>query len=110
MTTADTVRREIEAVWRIEAARLIAGLARSVGDVGVAEDLAQEALVAALEQWPETGAPRNPAAWLMAVGKRRGVDRIRRDRSLEQKLPPLAPSDEEDPNQPTQVTDALLRV
>jgi len=110
MTTADTVRREIEAVWRIEAARLIAGLARSVGDVGVAEDIAQEALVAALEQWPETGVPRNPAAWLMAVGKRRGVDRIRRDRTLEQKLPTLAASDEGDANKPSAVKDDLLRL
>src|ERR1700730_18813420 len=103
MTTTDTVRREVEAVWRIESARLIAGLARSVGDVGVAEDIAQESLVAALEQWPETGVPRNPAAWLMAVGKRRGVDRIRRDRTLEQKLPTLAASDEDAAIQPTAV-------
>ena len=110
MTTADTVRREVEAVWRIESARLIAGLARSVGDVGVAEDIAQEALVAALEQWPETGVPRNPAAWLMAVGKRRGVDRIRRDRTLEQKLPTLAASDEDAANEPTAVKDDLLRL
>ncbi len=110
MTTADTVRREIEAVWRIEAARLIAGLARSVGDVGLAEDLAQEALVAALEQWPQTGVPRNPAAWLMAVGKRRGVDRVRRNRTLERILPILAMPDESDANQPTAVKDDLLRL
>src|SRR5260370_2497706 len=110
MTTADTVRREIEAVWRIEAARLIAGLARSVGDVGVAEDSAQESLVAALEQWPETGVPRNPAAWLLAVGQRRGVAGIRRDRTLEQKLPTLAASDEDDANEPSAVKDDLLRL
>jgi RNA polymerase sigma-70 factor, ECF subfamily len=75
---AGEVNRTIEAVWRIESARLIAGLARIVGDVGFAEDLAQEALVAALEQWPESGVPDEPGAWLMAVGKRRAIDRLRR--------------------------------
>ena len=79
MAAAD-VNRAIEAVWRIESARLIAGLARTVRDVGLAEDLAQEALVAALEQWPESGVPDNPGAWLMATAKRRGIDRLRRDR------------------------------
>jgi len=78
-------RRAIEAVWRIESARLIAGLARLVRDVGRAEDLAQDALVAALEQWPESGVPDNPGAWLMAVGKRRGIDQIRRDVRFERK-------------------------
>src|SRR5918994_1130581 len=72
------VNRTIDAVWRIESARLIAGLARIVGDVGVAEDLAQEALVAALERWPESGVPDNPGAWLMATGKHRAIDRLRR--------------------------------
>jgi RNA polymerase sigma-70 factor (ECF subfamily) len=72
------VNRAIEAVWRIESARLIAGLARQVRDVGLAEDLAQEALVAALEQWPESGVPDNPGAWLMAIGRRRAIDRLRR--------------------------------
>ena len=72
------VNRTIEAVWRIESARLIAGLARIVRDVGVAEDLAQEALVAALEQWPESGVPDNPGAWLMTTAKRRAIDRLRR--------------------------------
>jgi RNA polymerase sigma-70 factor, ECF subfamily len=72
------VKRTIEAVWRIESARLIAGLARMARDVGVAEDLAQEALVAALEQWPESGVPDKPGAWLMATAKRRGIDRLRR--------------------------------
>jgi RNA polymerase sigma factor (sigma-70 family) len=71
------VARTIETVWRLESARLIAGLARVVGDVGLAEDLAQEALVAALEQWPDSGVPDNPGAWLMTIGKRRGIDRIR---------------------------------
>ncbi|MFN2589896.1 MAG: RNA polymerase sigma factor, partial [Actinomycetota bacterium] len=77
MTTRDP-RRAVEAVWRIEAPRLIAGLARMVRDVGLAEDLAQDALVAALQQWPESGVPDNPAAWLMAVGKRRAIDHFRR--------------------------------
>jgi len=77
---AADVNRAVEAVWRIESARLIAGLARTVRDVGLAEDLAQEALVAALEQWTDSGVPDNPGAWLMATAKRRGIDRLRRDR------------------------------
>ncbi|HYQ88724.1 MAG TPA: RNA polymerase sigma factor [Candidatus Binatia bacterium] len=72
--------RAIEAVWRIESARLIAGLTRLVRDVGVAEDLAQDALVVALERWPVSGIPENPGAWLMATAKRRGIDRLRRDK------------------------------
>jgi RNA polymerase sigma factor (sigma-70 family) len=80
------VERTIEAVWRIEAARLIAGLARVVRDVGLAEDLAQDALVAALEQWPQSGVPDNPGAWLMAVARRRGVDTIRRRVTFERKV------------------------
>jgi RNA polymerase sigma factor (sigma-70 family) len=83
------VQRTIEAVWRMEAARLIAGLARVVRDVGLAEDLAQDALVAALEQWPESGVPDNPGAWLMAVARRRGVDTIRRRVTLERKVEEL---------------------
>src|SRR5262249_40083747 len=82
-TTA--TNRAIEAVWRIEAARLIAGLARMVRDVGLAEELAQDALVAALEQWPAQGVPDNPGAWLMAVAKRRAVDQIRRQETFERK-------------------------
>ena len=70
----------IDAVWRIESARLIAGLARIVRDVGLAEDLAQDALVAALEQWPESGVPDNPGAWLMATAKHKALDRLRRRR------------------------------
>jgi RNA polymerase sigma-70 factor (ECF subfamily) len=77
--------RAIDAVWRIESARLIAGLARIVRDVGQAEELAQEALVAALERWPETGVPDNPGAWLMATAKNRAVDLLRRNKRLEQK-------------------------
>ncbi|TYK49799.1 RNA polymerase sigma factor [Actinomadura decatromicini] len=76
----------IDAVWRLEAARIIAGLARMVNDIGLAEELAQDALVAALEQWPESGVPDNPGAWLMAVGKRRAIDRIRRHQRFETKL------------------------
>jgi RNA polymerase sigma factor (sigma-70 family) len=82
---ADT-QRTIDAVWRIESPRLIAGLVRMVRDVGVAEDLAQDALVAALEQWPEEGTPDNPGAWLMATAKRRAIDRFRRNTRLERKL------------------------
>lgn len=82
--------RAVEAVWRIEAGRLIAGLARLVRDVGLAEDLAQDALVAALEQWPREGVPRNPAAWLMTAAKRRAIDRLRRDQRLDRKLAEIA--------------------
>jgi RNA polymerase sigma-70 factor, ECF subfamily len=83
------VSRTIEAVWRIESARLIAGLARLVRDVGVAEDLAQEALVAALEQWPESGVPDNPGAWLMATARHRAIDRLRRAEVHERKTQEL---------------------
>jgi RNA polymerase sigma factor (sigma-70 family) len=78
--------RTVEAVWRIESARLIGALARTVHDLGRAEDLAQDALVAALEQWPKLGVPDNPGAWLMTVAKRRAVDQIRREVTLERKL------------------------
>jgi RNA polymerase sigma factor (sigma-70 family) len=77
--------RAIEAVWRIESAKVIASLTRVVGDVGLAEDLAQDALVAALEQWPESGVPNNPGAWLMAAAKRRGIDVLRRRPMLDEK-------------------------
>jgi len=83
--TATATHRAIDAVWRIESARLIAGVARLVGDVGVAEDLAQDALMAALERWPETGVPDNPGAWLMATAKHRAIDHFRRNKRLEQK-------------------------
>ena len=82
---ASATHRAIDAVWRIESARLIAGLTRIVRDVAVAEDLAQDALVAALEQWPEEGIPDNPGAWLMATAKRRGIDALRRRVTLERK-------------------------
>src|SRR5216683_5575066 len=84
MTASDT-HRAIDAVWRIESARLIAGLARIVRDVGLAEDLAHDALVAALEQWPDSGVPRNPGAWLMATAKHRAIDHLRRNKLLERK-------------------------
>lgn len=78
-------KRAVEAVWRIESARLVAGLARMVGDVGFAEDLAQDALVAAIERWPESGVPDNPGAWLMATAKNRAIDLMRRRQTLERK-------------------------
>ena len=81
----EDAHRTIDAVWRIESARLIAGLARMVGDVGIAEDLAQDALLAALEQWPESGVPDNPGAWLMTTAKRRAIDTLRRRTLLQRK-------------------------
>src|ERR1700758_3973466 len=89
--TAPETHRAIDAVWRIESAKLIAGLARIVRDVGIAEDLAQDALVAALEQWPSSGIPDNPGAWLMATAKHRAIDHLRRNTRLESKLAELAP-------------------
>jgi RNA polymerase sigma factor (sigma-70 family) len=83
--TATDTHRTIDAVWRIESARLIAGLTRIVRDVGVAEDLAQDALVAALERWPETGVPEKPGAWLMATAKHRAIDLLRRGKMLDRK-------------------------
>lgn len=83
--TAPDAHRAIDAVWRIESARVIAGLTRMVGDVGLAEDLAHDALVTALERWPRTGVPANPGAWLMATAKRRAIDHIRRGKLLERK-------------------------
>jgi len=89
MTATDT-HRTIDAVWRIESARLIAGLARMVRDVGLAEELAQDALVAALERWPQSGVPDNPGAWLMATAKHRAIDRLRRSKLLQRKHEQLA--------------------
>src|SRR5215470_9594539 len=82
---ATDTARAIEAVWKIESARLIAGLTRLVRDVGVAEDLAQDALVAALRQWPESGVPENPGAWLMATAKHRAIDHLRQAKRHERK-------------------------
>ncbi len=86
----DSVHRAIDAVWRIESARLIAGLARIVRDVGIAEELAQDALVAALQQWPESGVPRNPGAWLMTTAKHRAIDVLRRNKRFEGKRDEIA--------------------
>ncbi|TDE23934.1 RNA polymerase sigma factor [Nonomuraea mesophila] len=111
MTASDT-HRAIEAVWRIEAARLIAGLTRLVRDVGLAEELAQDALVAALEQWPESGVPQNPGAWLMTVSKRRAIDMIRRNERLARNLAELAHRLEgsEEPPEVDEIEDDLLRL
>ena len=86
----DESRRAIEAVWRIESARLIAGLTRIVRDLGLAEELAQDALVAALEQWPSAGVPDNPGAWLMATAKHRAIDLVRRQQTLARKQQEIA--------------------
>ncbi len=113
--TASEAHRAIDAVWRIESARVVAGLARIVRDVGLAEELAQDALLAAVEQWPVEGVPRNPGAWLMATGKRRAIDLIRREQNLRKKvevlgheLDPLgaAPEVEDAP----EIDDDLLRL
>ncbi len=107
------ISRTIEAVWRIEAAKVIGALARRVRDVGLAEELAQDALVAAIEQWPKEGVPDNPGAWLLAVGKRRAIDRIRRDRRAQEKWHLLAEDESEDaPEIPERdaVDDDLLRL
>ncbi len=85
MGAVEQAHRAIDAVWRIESARLIAGLTRMVKDVGLAEDLAQDALLVALEKWPETGIPDNPGAWLMATAKRRGIDQLRRGKMVDRK-------------------------
>ena len=90
MSAGAEAGRAIDAVWRIESARLIAGLARMTGDLGLAEDLAQDALVAALESWPESGVPESPGAWLMATAKNRAVDLARRGRRFEDRREQLA--------------------
>jgi RNA polymerase sigma-70 factor, ECF subfamily len=90
MEAADPLHRTIDAVWRIESPKLIAGLTRIVRDVGIAEDLAQDALVAALQQWPDDGVPDNPGAWLMATAKHRAIDLIRRHALFERKQEELA--------------------
>jgi RNA polymerase sigma factor (sigma-70 family) len=85
MTVPDAARA-VDAVWRLESARIIAGLARIVRDIDLAEDLAQDALVAALRQWPESGIPPNPGAWLMATAKHQAIDRLRRDERLRRNI------------------------
>src|SRR5579862_3386182 len=79
------IHRTIEAVWKIESTRIIAAIARVTRDIGIAEELAQDALVVALERWPEEGIPENPAAWLMTAAKRRAIDTLRRGQMLVQK-------------------------
>ena len=79
--TSPNIQRTLEAVWRMESPKLIAALARRVGDVGLAEDLAQDAFVIALQQWPEAGIPPNPGAWLMSTANHRAIDRLRRDQT-----------------------------
>jgi RNA polymerase sigma factor (sigma-70 family) len=93
----EAARRAVEAVWRIESGRLIAGLARVTGDVGLAEELAQDALVTALEQWPRTGTPPNPAGWLMTTAKNRAIDAHRRRAVHDRKVAELAPPVAHDP-------------
>ena len=88
--TATDIHRTIDAVWRIESARLIAGLARMVRDVGLAEELAQDALVVALERWPTSGVPDNPGAWLMTTAKHRAIDQLRRKKLIQRKHEHLA--------------------
>lgn len=90
MDSAATVRRRLEAVWRIESAQIVAALTRTTGDLGMAEDATQDAVSAALRQWPAEGVPRAPGAWLMAVARRRAVDAWRRDERLQQKYRLLA--------------------
>src|SRR5919197_2371277 len=106
--TASATRGAIDAVWRIEAPRLIAGLARIVRDVGVAEELAQDALVAALEQWPETGLPNNAGAWLMGTAKHRAIDHIRRGKRTEAKQAQLRQQHDERQAAAAREFDAVL--
>jgi RNA polymerase sigma factor (sigma-70 family) len=93
VSTPDGMRKAIDAIWRIESARLVGGLARIVRDVGLAEDLAHEALVVALERWPAAGIPENPGAWLMATAKNRAIDQLRRRQLLERKHRELGAED-----------------
>ena len=93
METIDT-HRSVDAIWRIESPKLIAALTRMVRDVGIAEELAQDAFVAALAQWPESGIPRNAGAWLMAVAKRRAIDYFRREKVLQRKHEEIASATE----------------
>src|SRR4051812_36702047 len=106
--TATETHRTIEAVFRIESPRLIAGLTRIVRDVGLAEDLAQDALVAALEQWPREGVPRNPGAWLMAAAKHRAIDLFRRNTRLQRKHEEIARELEADQEGTASEFDAVL--
>jgi RNA polymerase sigma-70 factor (ECF subfamily) len=106
--TATDTHRTIDAVWRIEQAKLIAGLARMVRDVGLAEELAQDALVVALEKWPATGIPDNPGAWLMATAKNRAIDRLRRAKLFERKQAELGRDLDEQQETAVEALDAAL--
>jgi RNA polymerase sigma factor (sigma-70 family) len=115
VTSTSDIQRTIEAVWRIESPKLIAGIARMVRDVGLAEELAQDAFVAALEQWPGSGIPRNPGAWLRSTAKHRAIDRLRRHARLEGKHEMLARDVEvrqesEEPDLDDDIGDDLLRL
>ena len=106
--TATDIHRTIDAVWRIESARLIAGLARMVRDVGLAEELAQDALVAALERWPQSGVPDNPGAWLMTTAKHRAIDQLRRRKLIERKHESLIHEPEFEPTDERLELEAML--
>ena len=114
VVTASVQTDSLEAVFRIESARIIAGVARIVRDVGIAEEIAQDALVAALEAWPETGAPDNPGAWLMATAKHRAIDLVRRKETYARKLADVGRTLEEvppiEPPDPDRIDDDLLRL
>jgi predicted RNA polymerase sigma factor len=107
MTQADT-NRAIEAVWRIEAPRLVASLTRIVRDISLAEELAQDALVVALKQWPETGVPQNAGAWLMTTAKRRAIDYFRRNKMAARKLDELGADMQSDQDHGGEDPDARL--
>ncbi|HEY9513069.1 MAG TPA: sigma-70 family RNA polymerase sigma factor, partial [Rhodanobacter sp.] len=117
MSATDDAHRRIEAVWRIEAPRLIAGLARMLRDFGLAEEVAQDALVAALETWPINGVPERPGAWLMTTAKRRAIDQLRRDTLAARKhaqlgyeMTLLQPADGDDVVRDDGIGDDLLRL
>src|SRR4051812_18303959 len=109
MAAPDTARA-IDAVWRIEAPRLIAGLTRIVRDVGLAEDLAQDALVAALETWPQTGVPENPGAWLMSTAKNKAIDQLRHDKMADRVHEELAARRPSDGPEDDSFGDDMLRL
>src|SRR4029079_16362998 len=107
------IQQTVDVVWRMEAAKIIATLSRAVGDIGLAEDLAQEALVDALTQWPSSGIPRNPGAWLTTVAKRKAIDHWRRQDNLETKYAVLARDLEnrvDDAWDPDRIDDDVLRL
>src|SRR5919198_1273202 len=104
---ASAAHRAIDAVWRIEQAKLIAGLTRIVRDVGLAEEFAQEALVAALRQWPQEGVPDRPGAWLMATAKRRAFDHLRRNKMLDRKHQEIGRELEADSDPTAELIEAL---